>query len=96
MAKRKQTKRQTMIYKTLHRNLQIEQHEAHRKNRDWKTENTMAKRPTMIYETLTYKTKDWATRTPQKKLGLNDRQYSGENKTDEMTNNDLQNTNTEN
>jgi hypothetical protein len=34
MAKRKQTKRQTMIYKTLHRKIKIEQHEPHRKNRD--------------------------------------------------------------
>jgi hypothetical protein len=34
MAKRKQTKKQTMLYKTIHRKLQIEQHEPHRKNRD--------------------------------------------------------------
>ena len=34
MAKRKQTKGQTVIYKTLHREVQIEQHEPH-KNRGW-------------------------------------------------------------
>ena len=30
MVKRKRTKGQTMIYKTLHRKLQIEQHESHK------------------------------------------------------------------
>jgi len=32
MAKRKKTKGQAMIYKTLHRQLKFEQHEAHQKN----------------------------------------------------------------
>jgi hypothetical protein len=32
--RKENTKRQTMIYKTLHRKIKIEQHEPHRKNRD--------------------------------------------------------------
>jgi hypothetical protein len=34
IAKRKRTKGQTMIYKTLHRKLKMEQHEPHKKNRE--------------------------------------------------------------